>query len=196
MSQNKGFTLIEIIVVIAIIGILATVVLFSASAARIKGKVGAIKTQMSEMYSQSQIFYAGNLHYGTANSNTSPSTYRLDCVSGGSFNVTSTEFSSLFSSRASNASAPGLYDILQKVYESGATQSVVCRTARDEVSYENFATSWLVAAVLPGGGVYCVDSTGRASDKNLAGTLYTDISSAVGSTTRNQTLSQTPAKCL
>ena len=57
-KNNKGFTLIELLVVIAIIGILASVVLSSLSSAKSKGKDAAVKSQLSQIRSQSEIYYS------------------------------------------------------------------------------------------------------------------------------------------
>ena len=66
MNRNKGFTLIELLVVIAIIGILSSVVLASLNTARNKGKDAAIRTQLSSMRNQAEIFYTNGGTYGTA----------------------------------------------------------------------------------------------------------------------------------
>ena len=58
MKNNKGFTLIELLVVIAIIGILASVVLASLSSARNKGKDAAVKSQLSSMRAQAELYNA------------------------------------------------------------------------------------------------------------------------------------------
>jgi prepilin-type N-terminal cleavage/methylation domain-containing protein len=65
MKNNKGFTLIELLVVIAIIGILASVVLASLSSARDKGKDAAVKSQLSSMRAQAEIFYSVGETYAT-----------------------------------------------------------------------------------------------------------------------------------
>lgn len=58
--KQKGFTLIELLVVIAIIGILASVVLASLNSARSKGNDAAIKSNLSNIRAQAEIFYDGN----------------------------------------------------------------------------------------------------------------------------------------
>jgi prepilin-type N-terminal cleavage/methylation domain-containing protein len=66
MKENtkKGFTLIELLVVISIIGILSSVVLASLNVARGKGADAAIKTDLSGIRSQAEIFFDTNGHYG------------------------------------------------------------------------------------------------------------------------------------
>ena len=60
--KNKGFTLIELLVVVAIIGVLATVVLSSLGSARNKAKDVKIKSLMSQMRNQAELF---SLDYGS-----------------------------------------------------------------------------------------------------------------------------------
>jgi len=59
---RSGFTLIELLVVIAIIGILSGVVLASLNAARKKGQIANIKSNLRNMIPQTELSYdiAGN----------------------------------------------------------------------------------------------------------------------------------------
>lgn len=49
-NRARGFTLIEVLVAIAIIGVIATVVTVSLNAARGKGKISAAKSQLAQIY--------------------------------------------------------------------------------------------------------------------------------------------------
>ncbi len=64
-KYSKGFTLIELMVVVAIIGVLSSVVLSALGTARTKGKDAAVKGAMASSRAQAEIYYSLNGNYGS-----------------------------------------------------------------------------------------------------------------------------------
>ena len=58
MRDNKGFTLIELLIVVVIIGILAAIAIPKFSATREKAYFAAMKSDLKNLASQQEIYYA------------------------------------------------------------------------------------------------------------------------------------------
>ncbi len=58
--QQKGFTLLELMVVIAIIGILSAIVLAFLGSSKSRGSDAKIQSQLKSMVSQAQVFVGAN----------------------------------------------------------------------------------------------------------------------------------------
>lgn len=63
MRDNKGFTLIELLIVVVIIGILAAIAIPKFSATREKAYFAAMKSDLKNLASQQEIYYADNYSY-------------------------------------------------------------------------------------------------------------------------------------
>lgn len=57
VPQSKGFTLVELLVVLSIMSFLASIVITSVTGARSKGVDSSIKQTMNNMRAQAQLFY-------------------------------------------------------------------------------------------------------------------------------------------
>jgi prepilin-type N-terminal cleavage/methylation domain-containing protein len=65
MRDNKGFTLIELLIVVVIIGILAAIAIPKFSATREKAYFAAMKSDLKNLASQQEIYYADAYAYTT-----------------------------------------------------------------------------------------------------------------------------------
>ncbi len=66
MRDNKGFTLIELLIVVVIIGILAAIAIPKFSATREKAYFAAMKSDLKNLASQQEIYYADAYSYTTS----------------------------------------------------------------------------------------------------------------------------------
>ena len=60
MKYNEGFTLVELLVVVALVGLLATITLGYLSSARLKGADTGVKSNLFTIRSVAEIFYLDN----------------------------------------------------------------------------------------------------------------------------------------
>ena len=66
MRNDKGFTLIELLIVVVIIGILAAIAIPKFSATREKAYFAAMKSDLKNLASQQEIYYADHYSYTSA----------------------------------------------------------------------------------------------------------------------------------
>jgi prepilin-type N-terminal cleavage/methylation domain-containing protein len=69
MRDQKGFTLIELLIVVVIIGILAAIAIPKFSATREKAYFAAMKSDLKNLASQQEIYYADTYAYTDSETN-------------------------------------------------------------------------------------------------------------------------------
>ena len=139
-KREHGFTLIELLVVIAIIGILATIILVSLAVSRAKGNSASIKEHLLNTRNAAELYFSVNGTYGTPDTGGAGT----DCI-GAAGTV-----GSLFN----DTTVSNIKTIIAGVVSvSGGASGVDCGAS---------ATAWSIAAILPGGGAWCVDNQGES----------------------------------
>ncbi len=96
ISKNKGFTLVELLVVISILGVLATIALGSFRSSQARGRDAERKSDLKQIVSSLELYYADHGKYPVSVSGSiggCPSTSQSACTWGsGQFTDTKTVY--------------------------------------------------------------------------------------------------------
>ena len=65
-AEESGFTLVELLIVVAIMGVLAGVVVFSVAGVQDDSKTAACKTEAQTLRAAEEAYYAKNKNYASA----------------------------------------------------------------------------------------------------------------------------------
>lgn len=80
-SKQKGFTLIELMVVVTVIALMSTIVLIALGVSRNRGNDAHIKANMVSVATQAQLYFENNGNYGTIVNDGSTSGFIPACFS-------------------------------------------------------------------------------------------------------------------
>ena len=147
--SKKGFTLIEILVVLAIIGVLASIIIVSVNTTTKKANNAKIKAQLEQARNAAQIYYTSNLHYGKAGSGDN------SCDDG----TPGPNADNMFDDTVSNM------DFIVKQSNYPSNTAISCRSnATGGADADEYAVSATLtggsSGALPNADNWCVDSTG------------------------------------
>jgi prepilin-type N-terminal cleavage/methylation domain-containing protein len=146
LKKQKGFTIVELLIVIIIIGILATLVITTFSGIQAKARDSKRQTDIQAVDAQLEAFFAQNAYY--------PSLFDLQLPTFVSSNLKGLDSSALTDPKGStitgNAPVAGTY-----VY-SYVTTGCTTTTAS---SSSNACVSFVLTAELESGGTYFKKST-------------------------------------
>lgn len=147
-SKQSGFTLLELLIVIAIIGVLSGIVIIALNDARNKGADAGVKSNLSSARSQAEVFYNTN----TAN----PNTYVGVCTNG---TVGGADGIGLMIITAAKSAGLGAYNV----------NGVPNASDLDQASCNEDGNAWAAEAPLKGaGGMWCADSTGTSDRRTTS----------------------------
>lgn len=140
LNFKKGFTLLELLIVVGIIGLLAAVIMGSVNSGSTRGKNAAIKKNLANARTQAEVFY---------NTNTSAVlSYTNVCTNGMVGGAQGVGALVLGGAQARGFSAYSINAI-------GNTTNAVCNHS---------SNAWAAQVPLLGGGFWCVDSTNQSKE--------------------------------
>lgn len=150
--KGGGFTLIELMVVVGIIALLATVVLAVLDSAKSKGNDAGIKLNLKNAMNQGEIFWNTNT--------TNPNTYTSVCTASGGVGL-------LFYAAAQDAGVTGT-GVNTTNNNGGDWAHATCHAIANAWAAEvPLSTSASGSPVM-----WCVDSTGKSKQENNNITSY------------------------
>lgn len=148
--SSQGFTLVELLVVVAILGILSSIVLVSLGTANTRGKDGAVQANLDSLRTQAQLYYNDNSGYG---SNPLVVNSTGDCTTG----TAGTVFAE--PRVAKQVAATNLAN------GGGATVDVYCNVAAGGSAYAIYARLPSISSPIT---YFCVDSNGVGMNSTTA----------------------------
>ncbi len=124
MRDSKGFTLIELLIVVVIIGILAAIAIPKFSATREKAYYSAMKSDLKNLASQQEIYYADNYTYTNA-------VAELGFTTSEGVSVAITPGNSGWSATATHSAMTGTNDGCAIYYGNGSSAPSIGTTSPD-----------------------------------------------------------------
>lgn len=146
LKNQKGFTIVELLIVIVVIGILATLVIVTFSGIQQKARNTKRQTDINAISSHVEAFYASNGYYPTlAHMNDNPAGWRAA-------NVKGLDPAALKDPKGSASTLVGTAAANSYAYAPTTDANADCS------SDETTCTKYTLTATLEGGGTYVKQS--------------------------------------
>jgi prepilin-type N-terminal cleavage/methylation domain-containing protein len=148
-KKAKGFTIVELLIVIVVIGILATLVIVTFSGIQRKGRDSARQTDINAVASHVEAFYAQYGYYPTLND--------LQTASFRTAHMKGLDAAALVDPKGGNSTIGATTSGTQYSYVAVGPSACVNTTASDPVAASptnNGCDSFTLTATLEGGGTY------------------------------------------
>ncbi|MEK7510757.1 MAG: type II secretion system protein [Patescibacteria group bacterium] len=141
MRSSSGFTLIELLVVVAILGILSSVVLGSLNTARDRAQDAAVRSNLSSVRSQAQLYHEAN---------------------GNSYN-------GLCDNTGAVGGVDTVYTLISAaVFVTGGSTIGTGPTTLTDGTCNATPDDWATEVALKTEGFYCIDSMGNATTSDTS----------------------------
>lgn len=130
MKRDLGFTLVEVLVVVAIVGILSAIAVPQYSQYVIRGKITEATSALSELRLRAEKYFSDNRSYSTFNTTISNAQY---------FTYACTTSASTFTCTATGVAAQGMGGFAYTINESNTRTSTFTSVS----GWNNSTTCWV-----------------------------------------------------
>lgn len=170
INKMKAFTLIELLVVITIIGILATIVIVNLNSARGRAQDAAITEQMSQIRSQTALYYSDNFGYSVQGATSYSNGTQAACAPASGWANTAfadADFQKSVAGIFKNSTVPPQCVLGTNSAANSQSWAMFAKMRVDSTSY------------------WCVDSSGASVKVQGAGTAFPTASTSMSGTMTN-----------
>jgi len=122
--MKKGFTLVELLVVIAIIALLSTLSVVALNSARAKARDARRLSDIKQIRTALEMYFDSNMAYPDPTASTTLGTGTMACLTSTGWTTTAGCTGTIFMQKVPTDPIPGTYSYIYNVGGSGATYTI------------------------------------------------------------------------